>query len=94
MYKIKRFVQIRIKPLWMQSLLYNISPSLYEEADKKEVCRENLQEIERIIRRNKYVWHQSYANIERIGTIKMLGNSLDIQTKKGKNILSFKIIEY
>lgn len=93
MYKIKRFVQIRTKPLWMQSLLYNISPSLYEVNERKEVCKQNLVEIERIIKNNKYAWHQSYAQIERIGTTYLMENSLDIKTKKGRVILSFKIIE-
>ena len=91
MYKIERTVYTAKKPLWMQSLLFNIDPSWYDPLPTKEECRRTLSKILLEINGRSYHWHQQYARLSNIGQVITTEDSIRILTKKGKLFLSFVV---
>lgn len=93
MYRIERTVHIAKKPLWMQSLLFNINPSWYDPLPTEEECRRTLQRILHVISGQSYHWHQQYARLSNIGQVIATDDSIKILTKKGKLFLSFIVTD-
>ena len=93
MFKIERKVYVPKKPLWMQSLLFNVNPSWYEPFSAREECQKTLTSILGVVNGYSYRWHQKYARISDIGQVVTGDGFIKILTKRGKLFLSFIIIE-
>lgn len=93
MYRIKRNVYKAKKPLWMQSLLFNIKPLWYDPQPNKEDCEKNLKAIWSIINGYPYFWHQGRSKINKFCKLVVYDDYIKILSNRGKLMLSFVIVE-
>lgn len=93
MYRIKRNIYKHKKPLWMESLLFNVMPSWYDPQPSKEECKKNLKAILGVIKGYSYIWHRQYSKIEDFCKLVVYDDYIKVLSNKGGLFLSFVIIE-
>ena len=91
MYRIQKNIYKAKKPLWMQCLLFNIMPDLYDPRPSKEECQKNLKAISSAINGQKYYWHQHHSMIGKFCKLVICDDYIKIMSKKGNLMLSFVI---
>ena len=91
MYRIQKNIYKAKKPLWIQCLLFNIMPNLYDPHPSKEECQKNLKAISSAINCQKYYWHQHHSMIGKFCKLVICDDYIKIMSKKGNLMLSFVI---
>lgn len=75
----------------MQSLLFNINPSWYDNQPERDICQKLLSSILQVAKDKKYPWHTQHEQITKFVQVIEAYDYIKIVTNKGKVLLSFNI---